>query len=300
MRELNSDTCWVFKRLFRKLPRNFRIAVAIARDHGRANSSDSDLGAERTRLINKLKANLRSYRRAFLEAAPDLGTGWAVRLWELAPTPDRARRGRKASVEAALRKSRARLRGKAVPPAPGTVKTVSEAAGRIVSRLKACNEEIKEIRSRIREAVGGTRSAEGGRAIEILKSVPGIGTTILAVIISEDFDSIRRADVRALRCYFGVASVTKRSGREILVRRRLAANTRLANAANHWAMNAVEQDPASKAKYSALRQRGLKRAEVLRGGGPASRRRLQNARNRPDLRPRKTVESQRMKPESDP
>ena len=182
---------------------------------------------------------------------------------------------RKVSVEAALRKSRAWvsrdeailacLRGKAVPTAPGTVEAVSEAAGRIVGRLKACNEEIKEIRSRTREAVGRIRSAEGGRAIEILESVPGIGATVLAVIISETFDSILRADLRALRCCFGVAPATKRSGREIRVQRRLAANNRLANAAHHWAMAAVQRDPASKAKYSALRKRGHKHARTLRG-----------------------------------
>ena len=237
--------------------------------------SDGDLVAERTRLINRMKMHLRRYYPAFLEAAPDLGTDWALRLWELAPTPDRARRVRKTSVEAALRKSRdraaraeeilARLRGKAVPTAPGTVEAVSEAARRIVKRIKNCNEEIKEIRSRIREAVGRIRAAEGGRAVEILESVPGIGATVLAVIVSEAFDSIRRADLRALRCYFGVAPVTKRSGRETRVQRRRAANTRLANAAHHWAMAAVQRDPASKAKYSALRQRGHNHARALRG-----------------------------------
>ena len=200
--------------------------------------ADSDLVAERTCLINKLKAHLRRYYPAFLEAAPDLGTDWALRLWELAPTPDRARRVRKASVEA---------------------------AGRIVKRIKDCNEEIKEIRSWIREAVGRIRAAEGGRAVEILESVPGIGATVLAVIVSEAFDIIRRADLRALRCYFGVAPVTKRSGREIRVQRRRTANTRLANAAHHRAMAAVQRDPASKAKYSALRQRGHNHARALRG-----------------------------------
>ncbi len=85
--------------------------------------SGSDLVAERTRLINRLKAHPGRCHPAFLKAAPDLGTDWALRLRELAPTPDKARRARKASVEAALRKSRARparaeeilarLRGKA-------------------------------------------------------------------------------------------------------------------------------------------------------------------------------------------
>ena len=36
-------------------------------------------------------------------------------------------------------------------------------------------------------------------------------------------------------------------------------------AARHWAMAAVQRDPASKAKYSALRQRGHNHAKALRG-----------------------------------
>ena len=57
----------------------------------------------------------------------------------------------------------------------------------------------------------------------------------------------------------------KRSGREIRVRRRLAANNRLANAAHLWAMAAVQRAPASKAKCAALRKRGHKHAKALRG-----------------------------------
>ena len=237
--------------------------------------SGSDLVAERTRLINRLKAHPGRYYPAFLKAAPDLGTDWALRLRELAPTPDKARRARKASVEAALRKSRARparaeeilarLRGKAVPTAPGTVEAVSGAAGRIVRRIKACNEELKDIRSRTGEAIDRIGSAEGGGIVEIMRSVPGIGPTVLAVIVSEAYGILRKADLQALRCHCGVAPVTKRSERTVLVQRRLAANSRLANAAYHWAMAAVQRDPVSKAKYHALRSRGHKHARALRG-----------------------------------
>ena len=93
---------------------------------------------------------------------------------------------------------------------PGTAEAVVESAGRIVRRLKALNAEIKEIRSEIEQAVG------------ILRSIPGIGPAVLVVILSEVFDSIRKAELQALRCYFGLAPVTKRSGRTILVQRRLA------------------------------------------------------------------------------
>ena len=103
---------------------------------------------------------------------------------------------------------------------------------------------------------------EGGQAVDILRSVAGIGATVLAVILSEAFDSIRKAELQALRCYFGLAPVTKQSGRTILVQRRLAANARLRNAACHWAMTAIQSDKVSRANCHALRSRGHKHARA--------------------------------------
>ena len=231
--------------------------------------TDGDPVEERTRLINKLKAQIRRCHPAFLKAAPDLGRTWALDLWTLAPTPRKARRVRLSSVEAALGKSRASaedvlaaLRDKLVPTAPGTAEAVAESAGRIVRRLKALNAEIKEIRTEIEQAVDRVGTMEGGQAVGILRSVPGIGATVLAVILSEAFDSIRKAELQALRCYFGLAPVTKRSGRTVLVQRRLAANARLRNAAYHWAMAAIQRDRVSRAICHALRSRGHKHARA--------------------------------------
>ena len=168
---------------------------------------------------------------------------------------------RKSSVEAVLRRSRTRpsraeavlaaLRSKAVPTAPGTVEAVAESAARTVRRLKDADAEIKDVRNRSKEVLDRIKEAEGGRAVEILESVPGIGAAVLAVILSEGFDSIRRADLHA-------------SGRTILVQRRLAANRRLVNAACHWAMAAIQRDAASRAICHALRSRGHGHARALR------------------------------------
>ena len=235
--------------------------------------AEGDLIEERTRLINKLKAQLMRYYPAFLNAAPDLGSNWALELWTLAPTPETARRTRLASVETVIMRNRPRviaesvlatLRGKPVPTAPGTVEAVSADAGRIVMRLKAVNDEIKDVQNRIEEVIGQIEKMDGGKTVEILRSVPGIGTTVLAVILSEAFDSVRKADLHALRCDFGVAPVTKRSGQTLLVQCRLAANERLRNAAYHWAEDAIQHDEISRAKYNALRSRGHKHARALR------------------------------------
>ena len=234
--------------------------------------AEGDLVEDRTRLINKLKAQLQRYYPAFLEAAPDLGRTWAFDLWTLAPTPQKARRVRKSSVEAVLRKNRARaaraesvldvLRGKPVPTAPGTVEAVAESVGRLFRRLKALNAEIKDVRKEIEKIVDRIGKMEGGSAVEILRSVPGIGSTVLAVILSEACDSVRKADLHAPGCYSGVAPVTKRSGRTVQVQRRQAANGRLRNAAYYWAMAAIRCDPVSRANCRALRCRGHKHARA--------------------------------------
>ncbi len=197
--------------------------------------TDGDLVEERTRLTDKLKVQIRRYYPAFLEAAPDLGRTWALDL---------------------------RTSAEDVPTAPGTAEAVAESAGRIVRRLKALNAEIKEIRSEIDQAVDRVGTMEGGQAAGILRSVPGIGPAVLAVILSEAFDSIRKAELQALKCCSGLAPVTKRSGRTVLIQRRLAANGRLRNAAHHWAMAAIQRDKAGRAKYHALRSRGHKHARA--------------------------------------
>ena len=110
-------------------------------------------------------------------------------------------------------------------------------------------------------------------------SNPCPGKAILAVIVSEAIDSVRKADLQALRCYFGVAPVTKRSGRTILVQRRLAANRRLADAACHRAMAARPGELPCAAK-----PRPQPRAHPPKRSGPVPERRLQDDRNRTDLR----------------
>ena len=98
----------------------------------------------------------------------------------------------------------------------------------------------------------------------ILLSLPGIGAGVLATLLAEGSDALRRRDYHALRCLCGVAPVTRRSGKSLLVVRRLAAHDRLRDAAYHWARVAAQRDPASRAKYQALRSRGHGHARSLR------------------------------------
>ena len=113
-----------------------------------------------------------------------------------------------------------------------------------------------------RESLPGTQTQ---RDAEILKSLPGVGRIVLATLLAEAHDPLRRRDYQALRCLSGVAPVTKRSGKSLIVIRRLAAHNRLQDAVYHWASVAQQHDPVSKAKYTALRSRGHGHARALRG-----------------------------------
>ncbi len=98
----------------------------------------------------------------------------------------------------------------------------------------------------------------------VLRSLPGVGTRVLATLLAEGSDAVRRRDYHALRCLCGVAPVTKRSGKSLLVQRRLAAHGRLRDAAFHWSRVAVQLDPVSHGKYPALRARGHSHGRALR------------------------------------
>ena len=98
----------------------------------------------------------------------------------------------------------------------------------------------------------------------ILASSPGAGRITIATLLAEAWDALQRRDYHALRCLCGVAPVTRQSGKSKIVVRRLAVSHRLQNAAYHWALGAIQHDPKSRAKYSALRQRGHGHARALR------------------------------------
>jgi len=142
----------------------------------------------------------------------------------------------------------------------------------VAARLVLVNRQLDEAYRRLDRLtrklaedgeIGPGQQAEQ-RDVAILASLPGVGRIVLATLLAEAFDPLRRRDYHALRCLCGVAPVTKRSGKSKIVIRRLAAHVRLTNAVYHWARIAVQHDPRSRAKYTALRSRGHGHARALR------------------------------------
>jgi transposase len=240
-----------------------------------------DLTAERTALVNRLRQQLWRYFPAFLELEADLSAPWTIELWQAVPTPETAKRARKSSIDAILKRHRIRrlsaeqvleiLRQRPLTVAPGTTQAVRAHVATLVARLKLVNRQIADAHHQLdtlTATVGATEQADPGqnkqRDAVILASLPGIGRINLATLLAEASDALQRRDYHALRTLTGVAPVTKRSGRSCMVVRRHACHMRLANTAYHWARTAVQHDSTSRAKYAALRARGHSHGRALR------------------------------------
>lgn len=240
-----------------------------------------DLVAERNRLTNRMREQLWRYFPALLELDDDLGAEWLLDLWQSAPTPDKAMRIRETTVARLLKRHRIRrfdpahvlavLRQKPVQVAGGTTEAATAHVATLMARIRLLNQQIKQAHQRLDALIARLNTAEEAepgqkkqRDAEILASSPGVGRIVLATLLAEAPDPLQRRDYAALRSLTGVAPVTKQSGKSRSVVRRHACNQRLANAIYHWARNAVQHDPRTRAKYAALRARGHSHGRALR------------------------------------
>ncbi len=236
------------------------------------------LTADRTRLANRARQQLWRYDPQRLKVDSDLGKAWIRDLWTLVPTP--AQTVRPASITRLLKRHRIRridapavleiLREAPVIVAPGTAQAASAHLRLVFAQLDLIGTQITEAHQQIDRLIATLAESEdptgiaAQRDVDILRSLPGVGRTVLATLLAEAYDPLRRRDYQALRCVSGVAPVTRRSGKSLSVVRRLAAHNRLRCALHHWAAIAVQHDTVSQAKYQALRERGHGHARALR------------------------------------
>jgi transposase len=242
----------------------------------------AQLTRDRTRLLNRLRQQLWRYYPQFLHLSKDLAEPWVMAVWKLAPTPDAARKLRPSRVAKVLKHHRIRridapevlrrLRVRSIPVAPGTTQAIVahiESLGAhlalVQSQLRDISRELDRLIRAWEKRCESTPGPQGpSRDVAILASLPGVGRIVLATLLSEAFDPLRRRDYAALRCLCGVAPVTRSSGKYTLVVRRRAVHPRLREATYHWARVAVQHDPISRRKYDALRERGHGHARALR------------------------------------
>jgi transposase len=243
-----------------------------------------DLKAELNRLANRLRDQLWRYYPQMLQLADDVAAAWFLALWQQAPTPAKAARLHKPTVERILQAHRIRridaaevlriLRQKPITVTPGVAEAAVDHIRMLVPRIRLVGEQIKTAHRRLDEACAKLEmpAAEGEpgqgseqRDVTILRSCPGLGRIVLATLLAEATEPLRQRNYHALRSLSGVAPVTRRSGKSCIVVRRYACNNRLANATYHWARVATQRDPLSHARYAALRRRGHSHGRALRG-----------------------------------
>ena len=244
----------------------------------------SDLTRDQTRLVNRARQQLWRYYPQFLKVESNLARPWVRELWNLASSPEKARRLRATTVAKLLKRHRVsktdaqgvleRLRETPLAVAPGTTEAAVAHLQVVWSQLAITSQHLAKAyreMDRLTAAVPAKtpQDEEPGQAVQrdvdILNSLPGIGRIVLATLLAEAHDAVGRRDYQALRCLCGTAPVTKRSGKSVIVVRRLAAHNRLQHAVYHWANVAIQHDAISKSKYAALRARGHRHGRALRG-----------------------------------
>ena len=267
---------------FRRLSLEDPVIIEL-REYSRM---DDDLKAELNRLGDRMREQLwRYYPQALQVAGADLTAPWFLALWHQAPTPAKAKKLRRSVVERILAEHRIRrldaeqvlatLRQKPLTVAPGAVEAASGHIRLLLPRIRLINEQIKAVHHRLDELCAkleAPEESEPGQGREhrdatILRSLPGVGRIVLATMLAEASEPLRRRDYHALRALSGQAPITKRSGKSCFVLRRYACNKRLAEALFHWARVAAQNDPISCQRYAELRRRGKSHGRALRTVG---------------------------------
>jgi hypothetical protein len=226
---------------------------------------------ERTRHLLRLRAGLREYFPAAVEAFDDLARADSLELLGKAPDPASAARLTQTQIAAAMRRARrhsvatkaAALQTALRVPSltqPGPVTAAFAAVTRsLVAVIAAINTEIATLER--------TQSGafETHREAEIYRSRPGLGP-VLAVRALGEFgdDPDRYASARARKNYAATSPITRQSGKKKTVAARFVHNDRLVDALARQAQGALVVSPGARRYYDELRARRVGHFAALR------------------------------------
>ena len=211
----------------------------------------------RTRTTSQLRATLRSFYPAALEAFDDLDHPDAVGVLGAAPTPTQARKLSKPQIKAALRRGgRQRYfdrRTDEIGPilraqelaAPDRLEAANgEIVRALVNVIAVYNRQIDELASQLESYLGQHPDAE------ILQSLPGLGI-VLGVRVLGEFgdDPTRYETAKARKNAAGTSPITITSGKRRVVQARYATNDRLLDAAMQWAFCSLSRSPGARSLY---------------------------------------------------
>jgi transposase len=244
---------------------------------------DDDLREELSRLTNQLRDLVSRVMPHALALCPAADEPWFWGLLAAAPTPAAQRRLSEANLRQVLREHRIRrmsatevyrtLQQPPVYTAPGVVEAVAAHLVLVIPRVQLVARQRREAEQHLAQLLDALEAelppVEDQREhsdVAIVRSMPGIGTRVAARRLAEASQPLVDRAYHVLRTWMGIAPVTKKSGRRRrgIVTMRYACNRYLREAAYHGGRTAAQKDPATRAYYQALRQRGHSHARALR------------------------------------
>jgi hypothetical protein len=235
-----------------------------------------DLIWERSRLGLKLRSILREYYPAALKAfGDDLTNSPCLTVLLGAPTPRAGKRmsqpkiavllrkgGRQRAVDELATKIHQALQVSHLELSPRLSQVHGQAAAATARILLQLAVEIKSFEKELAAAFEKHPDAE------VILSFPGLGKVLGARLLAEFGDQPGRyADSKSRRNFSGMAPITQQSGKQKLVKRRLARKRRLTDACYQWADCAYKQSNGAKLSYRDQRRRGIGHSEALRALG---------------------------------
>jgi transposase len=226
---------------------------------------------QRTALINQLRAALRDYYPAALEAFADWTRPGAWAFIEQFPTPQALVRAGRRQWEKSLHahkiwreasaESRFAIFQKAdeLQGSPPTTAAKSLLAVSLVKMLQVLEAQLETYRTRIAECFARHPDHD------LFGSLPGAGPKLAPRLLSEIGDDRARFEqAEGLQAYAGTAPLTIKSGQIEKHRVRFWCSANLRAAVHHWADHSRAQCAWADAYYKAHRARGHTHACALR------------------------------------
>ena len=226
----------------------------------------------RQRQLNQLRSTLREFYPGALAAFGELASNDALAVLAVAPTPSLGRQLSLSKIAATLRRGgrqrrideraaeiQAALRSEQL----GAPDLVTESMGSVVGALVAVATELTAQIAGL-EAELADRFEQHPDA-KVIRSLPGLGTTLGARVLAEFGDDPNRyKDTKSRKNYAGTSPITRASGKSHVVLARYARNKRLADACYLWAFAAMSASPGARSFYDQRRTSGDTHNRALR------------------------------------
>ena len=259
---------------FRRVELDDPLVLQI-RELSRANE---DLRQELNGLTNRLRDQIHRCAPHLLQLCSGADEPWIWDLIERTHGPRPWTKPQLRTVQQLLRRNRIRrlsaddvlavLRETPMTLAPGAEDAARTHIGLLLPRIRVAHEQrklcLKQLEDLLDAFAQQQDDDDGPSDIDILRSLPGVGTIVLGTLLAEASVLLRERDGGTLRAYGGPAPITRRSGKSWVVVMRRGCNGRLRDAFYHWARVSTTCDPAARAYYARLRARGHKHGRALR------------------------------------